>query len=37
MKTININFGNIINELKDRNLKMFVRKTEGGVIYVEKK
>lgn len=35
MEKININFGNIINELKDRNLKMFVRKTGGGVIYVE--
>lgn len=36
MKNININFGNLIQELKDKDLKMFVRKTKGGVIYIEK-
>lgn len=35
MEKININFGNLIQELKDKNLKMFVRKTKGGVIYIE--
>ncbi|NGU31083.1 hypothetical protein G6Z34_13410 [Clostridium perfringens] len=35
MTKININFGNLIQELKDKNLKMFVRKTKGGVIYIE--
>lgn len=35
MEKININFGNLIQELKDKNLKIFVRKTKGGVIYIE--
>ncbi len=36
MKSVNIDFGNLIEELKEKNLKMFVRKTKGGVIYIEK-
>lgn len=35
MKKISIDFGNIVKELQDKNLKMFVRKSCGGVIYIE--
>ncbi|HGD0580553.1 TPA: hypothetical protein ACH354_002216 [Clostridium perfringens] len=35
MRKININFGNLIQELKDKNLKMFVKKYNGNCIFIE--